>query len=155
VIFSAYAARIDRIRTQSPQLPFVSFAVGNGLAVRKAERLDALKISQMEAVERYAFNPPHPILEACVLKAPALIEQGLPRFAISGVALPADYPRHAKLELELDISATLKAIRDFNKRGEDQILRVGILPEGLSLDKIAPAEVFEALERVYRGLPRG
>ena len=153
IIFSTDAARLDRIRTQSPQLPFVSFAVGNGPVVTKSERLDALKISQMEALELYGFNPPYPILEARVLKAPAsLIELGLPRYAISGVALPPDYPRDASLELDLAISATLKAIRDFNNRGDDRIVWVGILPEGLSLDKIAPADVFEAFERIYRSL---
>jgi hypothetical protein len=153
VIFSTDAEFLDRLRAQSAELPFVSFALGNGPGVTKTERLDALKVSQMDAVERYGFSPPHPALEARVLKTPAnLVERGLPRYAISGVALPKDYPRNARAEFELAISATLKAIKEFNHRSEDQIVRVGIPPEALCLDKLAPAEVFQILERIYREL---
>jgi hypothetical protein len=150
VIFSTDADLIERLRSQSTRLPYLSYAVGNGPAVAKAEQLDALKVSQMDAVERYGFNPPHPALEARVLKTPAaLLERGLPRYAISGVALPKDYPRNPESELELVISATLKAVKEFNAKGEDQILRVGMLPESLSLDKLPPIEVFRALDRIY------
>jgi hypothetical protein len=153
VIFSTDAELIDRLCAESTRLPFLSFAVGDGLAVTKAERLDALKVSQMDAVERYRFNPPHPLLEARVLTTPPdLIQRGLPRYAISGVALPRDYQRNVKTELELDVSAMLKAIQGFNQRGEDQILRVGMLPDSLSLDKVAPAEAFQIVERIYSQL---
>lgn len=150
VIFSTDAEFIERLRSQSTRMPYVSYAVGNGPAVAKAEQLDALKVSQTDAVERYGFNPPHPVLEARVLKTPAtLVERGLPRYAISGVALPKDYSRNPGSELELVISAILKAVKQFNARGEDQILTVGMLPESLSLDKLSPPEVFEMLERIY------
>jgi hypothetical protein len=43
----------------------------------------------------------------------------------------------------------LTAIREFNDKGEDQILRVGMLPENLSLDKLPPTEVFQTLGRIY------
>ena len=152
VIFSTDAGLIDRLCAESTRLPFLSFAVGDGLAVTKAERLDALKVSQMDAVERYRFNPPHPLLEARVLTTPPdFIQRGLPRYAISGVALPRDYQLNVKAELELGVSAMLKVI-DFNQRGEDQILRVGMLPESLSLDKVAPAEAFQIVERIYSQL---
>jgi hypothetical protein len=151
IIFSTDAELIEKLRPQSSRLLYVSYAVGNGPAVSKSERLDALKVSQMEAVERYGFNPPHPLLEARVLKAPsALVERGLPRYAISGVALPKDYPRNPKSEMELVISAMLKAVKEFNERSEDQIFRIGMLPESLSLDKLPAAEVFGALERIDR-----
>jgi len=156
VIFSTDAEQIEKLRPQSAQLPYVGYAVGNGPMVTKAENLDALKINQMEAVERFGFNPPYPVLESRVLKTPvALLERGLPRYAISGVALPKDYPRDSLGELELVISAMLRAIKEFNDRGEDQILRVGILPERLSLDKLPPREVFQTLERIYGELIPG
>ena len=150
VIFSTDIELIERLRSQSTQLPYVSYAVGNGPTVTKTEQLDALKVSQMDAVERYGFNPPQPLFEARVLKAPTgLVERGLPKYAISGVALPGDYPRNARSELELVISAMLKAIKEFNGKGQDQILRIGLLPEQLSLEKLPPSEVFQMLERIY------
>jgi hypothetical protein len=150
IIFSPDGKLIERLRAQGERLPFVSFAVGDGPTVAKTRRLDALKISQMDAVERYGFNPPHPLLEAQVLKAPsALLQRGLPRYAVSGVALPDDYQRNISSEMELVISATLKAIAKFNATSQDQILRIGMLPESLSLDKLPAAEVFGALERIY------
>jgi hypothetical protein len=85
-----------------------------------------------------------------VLETPAsLLARGLPRYAISVVGLPEDYPRDALGELELAISAMPRAIKEFNDRGGDQILRVGILPERLSLDKLPSTVVFQPLERVY------
>lgn len=153
VIFSTDAELIKRLKSQSTQLSYVGYAVGNGPTVAKSEHLDALKVSQMDAVERYGFNPPHPMLEARVLKTPALLlERGLPKYAISGVALPKDYPRNARSELELVISAMLKAIKEFNARGEDQILRVGLLPDDIGLLEFPPAEVLQMLDRVYREL---
>lgn len=150
VIFSTDAEQIERLRSQSSHLPYVSYSVGNGPVVTKLARLDALKVSQMDAVQRYGFNPPHPLLEARVLKAPtALVERGLPRYAISGVALPEDYRRDTRSEMELVISAMLKAVRDFNAEGGDQIQRIGVLPEGLSLDKLPAPDVFETLDRIY------
>lgn len=150
VIFSTDADQIETLKPQSAQLPYVCYALGNGPTVTKAENLDALKVTQMEAVERFGFNPPHPVLESRVLKTPKpLLERGLPRYAISGVALPKDYPRNPRRELELVISAMLRAIREFNDQGEDQIVRVGMLPENLSLDKLSPTEVFQTLQRIY------
>jgi hypothetical protein len=150
VIFSTNAELIARLKSQCTQLPYVDYAVGDGPAVAKAEHLDALKVSQMDAVERYGFNPPHPLLEARVLKTPApLIERGLPRYAISGVALPKDFPRDPRSELELVISSTLIAVKEFNARGEDQILRVGILPETLGFLDFPAAEIFQTLDRIY------
>lgn len=154
VIFSTDAETIEMLRSVAKQLPYLSFAEGDGPTVTKAERLDALKVSQMDAVERYGFNPPHPFLEARVLKAPTnLVERGLPKYGISGVALPNHYSRRdIRAELELVISAMLKAVKEFNNTGGDQILRVGILPESLMLDKLPPTEVFQMLERIYEQL---
>lgn len=70
VILRTGAELIQRLRSEGKRLPYVSYAVGNGQNVTKSERLDAMKVSQMDAVERYGFDPPHPILEARVLKAP-------------------------------------------------------------------------------------
>ena len=150
VIFSTDAELIERLKPQSAQLSYVSYAVGDGPRVTQAESLDALKVTQMEAVERFGFNPPHPLLEARVLKTPSnLLDRGLPRYAISGVSLPKDYPRNPWSELELVISAMLKAIKEFNDRGKEQIVRVGLLPENLSLTKLPPTEVFQTLDRIY------
>ena len=150
VIFSKDVELMESLKAQSAKLSYISYAVGDGPTVTKAEQLDALKVSQMDAVERYGFNPPHPILEARVLKTPTtLLERGLPKYAISGVALPKDYPRNAQSELELVISAMLKAIQQFNSKGADQIVRVGMLPDDLSLNKLPPNDVFRTLERIY------
>ncbi len=151
VIFSKDAELVERLKSQSSQMPYVSYEVGEGPTFIKTLKLDALKVSLMESLERFGWNPPYPPFEARVLKAPsALLELGLPKYAISGVALPKDYPRNAQSELELVISAMLKAIQEFNKRGEDQIVRVGMLPDDLSLNKLLPTEVFQTLERIYR-----
>src|SRR5258708_28412399 len=150
VIFSKDAELIERLKPQSAQLPYVSYAVGDGPTVARAVKLDALKVSLMESLERFGWNPPYPPFEARVLKAPStLLEMGLPKYAISGVALRKDYPRNAQSELELVISAMLKAIQEFNKRGEDQIVRVGMLPDDLSLNKLPPTDLFQTLDRIY------
>lgn len=153
VIFSTTGEMIERLRSQSSHLPYVSYAIGTGPIVTKMACLDALKVSQMEAVQRYGFNPPHPLLEARVLKAPTdLIARGLPKYAISGVALPKDYRRDLRSEMELVISAMLKTVNDFNAEGGDQIQRVGMLPESLCLDKLPASEVFGTLDRIYKKL---
>jgi hypothetical protein len=153
VIFSKDAELIERLKSQSAHLPYVHYAVGDGLTVTKAEKLDALKVSLMMALERFGWNPPYPLFEARVLKTPpADVQRGMPRYGISGVALPKDYPRNVQSELELVIPAMLKAIQEFNKRGEDQIVRVGMLPDDLSLNKLPPTEVFQTLERIYGDL---
>jgi hypothetical protein len=72
VIFSTDAEQIETLKPQSTQLPYVCYALGNGPTVTKAENLDVLKVTQMEAVERFGFNPPHPVLESRVLKTPEL-----------------------------------------------------------------------------------
>lgn len=150
VIFSTDAKLIQELRSECKGLPQVNFAEGNGPTVSKRERLDALKVSQMDAVERYGFNPPHPLFEARILKTPTtLIDQGLPRYAISGVSLPKDFRRDVRRELELTISAMLSAVKKFNSKGGDQIRRVGVIPESLSLDKLSATEVFRTLERIY------
>ena len=151
VIFSTDSQLINKLRFEVERMPYIRLAEGDGPTVAATERLDALKVSQMDAVERYGFSPPHPTFEARVLKTPAaLIERGLPRYAISGVALPKDYPRDARSELELVISATLKAVKAFNSQNEDQILRVGVLPETLGLGRLPSAEAFGTLDRIYR-----
>jgi hypothetical protein len=150
VIFDTDAELIERLRSQSANQAYISYAVGNGPMVTKSANLDALKVSLMDALDRFGLNPPYPVGEARVLKTPLVeLRRGLPRYAISGVALPPNYNRDVRLELDLVISATLKAIKEFNARGEDQILRVGILPESLGLGKLPPAEVFETLDRIY------
>src|SRR5258708_24742940 len=150
VIFSKDAELIERLKPQSAQLPYGSYAVGDGPTVARAVKLDALKVSLMESLERFGWNPPYPPLEARVLKTPAtLIERGLPKYAVSGVALPKDHPRDPWFELEMVISAMLKAINEFNAEGADQIVRVGMLPDDLSLDKLPSAEVFQRFERIY------
>jgi hypothetical protein len=150
VIFSKDAELVERLKSQSTQMPYVSYEVGEGPTFIKTLKLDALKVSLMESLERFGWNPPYPPFEARVLKAPsALLELGLPKYAISGVALPKDHPRDPLFELEMVISATLKAIKEFNGEGQDQIVRVGMLPDDLSLNKLPPAEVFQRLERIY------
>jgi hypothetical protein len=154
VIFDTDAELIQQLKPQSAHLPYVHYAVGDGLTVTKAEKLDALKVSLMMALERFGWNPPYPPFQARVLKTPpADVQRGMPRYGISGVALPKDYPRDdPRRELEIGVSAMLKAVKEFNDRGEDQILRVGMLPENLSLDKLPPGEVFQMLERIYEEL---
>jgi hypothetical protein len=151
VIFDTDAELVERLRSQSANLPYISYAVGNGPMVTKSAGLDAIKVSLMESLDRFGFNPPYPEFEARVLKTPSPeVQRGLPRYAISGVALPNGYARNVRSELEIVISAMLKTIDEFNATGEDQILRVGILPESLSLNKLPPAEVFQTLDRIYR-----
>ncbi len=122
VIFDTDAELIQRLKPLSAHLPYVCYAVGDGLTVTKAEKLDALKVSLMMALEHFGWNPPYPLFEARVLKTPpADVQRGMPRYGISGVALPKDYPRDdPRRELEISVSAMLKAVKEFNSTGEDQ-----------------------------------
>ena len=150
-IFDTDKELIQQLKSQSAHMPYVRYAVGDGLTVTKAEKLDALKVTLMTALEHFGWNPPYPPFEACVLKTPSAdVARGMPRYGISGVALPKNYPRdNLRRELKIVISAMLKAVKRFNSSHEDQILRIGILPEELSLKRLPPAEVFQMLKRIY------
>src|SRR5258708_22969997 len=120
VIFSKDAELIERLKSQSTQMPYVSYEVGEGPTFIKTLKLDALKVSLMESPERFGWNPPYPPFEARVLRAPStLLEMGFPKYAISGVALRKDYPRNPQSELELVISAILRPIQELTQSGED------------------------------------
>src|SRR5690349_1527982 len=102
VIFDTNAELIQRLRSQSSDLPYVHYAVGNGPAVTTSANLDAMKVSLIDALERFGLKPPYPEYGARVLKTPLPeVQRGLPKYAISGVALPKDYVRNVRSELEI------------------------------------------------------
>ena len=85
VIFSTDAGLVENLKSLSKQLPYASYAIGDGPTVAMCAQLDALKVSLMESLERFGWNPPYPPFEARVLTTPStLLDRGLPKYAISG-----------------------------------------------------------------------
>src|SRR5712691_6347964 len=130
ILFGSDPAALERLKAFSEGMPYIGYEVGHGPQVAANARLDALWLTLMEAVELFGAAPPFPLYEARVLKTPhALLERRFPRYAVVGVAISQDDPKTPDWELRLVMSALLKAVREFNSRNEDQILRIGILPE--------------------------
>jgi hypothetical protein len=150
VVYDTNQELIERLKAQISIPPFVRYVLGSGLRATAEAKLDALKISWMSAVDRLGANPPFPIFEAIVIKTPsAEIQRGLPRYMIAGVAVPKNHIADPRGDLELVVSALLRSIREFNSKGEDEILRVGILPNDLCFDKLPDTEIFQIIERIY------
>jgi hypothetical protein len=150
VVFSTNRKLIEQLKAYAPQLPFLRYVWGDGPKATAEAALDAIWVSPMAAVDRFGANPPFPLFQAVVIKTPSSeVKRGLPRYGIAGVAVPKDHPQDPLRDLEIKVSALLKAIQDFNKKGEDRILRVGLLPGDLGMDKLAPATAFQIIDRIY------
>ncbi len=148
VVFDTDEGRIERLRS-GIRLPFLSFAIGNGPMVAKAERLDAMWLTPMQA-ERYGASPPFPLHRAQLMPTPMKeIEKGLPPFAVVGVAISPDDPTDPSWQLSLVVKAMALVIRDTQNDETRPISRVGMLPEHLLLNKLRADEASTIIERAY------
>ncbi len=77
------------------------------------------------------------------------VQQGLPRYAIVGIATSKCDPTTPEYNIRLITSALLKAIKNFNSEGRDPVSRVGLQPDDLELKKIAPETAFRIIREVY------
>jgi len=104
----------------------------------------------MAGVELFGATPPFPLYEAQVLETPpAQLQRGMPKYGVVGVATSEEDPKTPEHNLRLVLSALLKAVKVFNLRNTDQIVRVGILPDHLDLLRLDPAEAFRIVREVY------
>ena len=150
VFFSSDSAFLEKLKPFSAELPYISYEVGNGPHVTAKAGLDALWATLMAGVELFGAEPPFPLYEARVLETPrAQLLRGMPRHGVVGVAVSKDDPKTPEYNLRLVLSALLKAVKDFNSRGTDQVFRVGILPDDLELKKLDPSTAFKIIREVY------
>ena len=73
----------------------------------------------------------------------------MPKYGVVGVATSEDDPKTPEYNLRVALSALLRAVNDFNSRGKDRIVRVGILPDDLGLKKLDPTDAFRIIREVY------
>jgi hypothetical protein len=132
------------------ELPYIHYEVGHGPQVTKRVQLDALWATIMLAVELFGENPPFPLHQARVRKTSSLLlQQGLPRYYVAGVAKSKTDPTTPEYDLRLVTSALLKAVGDFNSQNQDKIVRIGIQPADLALGKLNPEAAFKIIREEY------
>jgi hypothetical protein len=150
VVFSPDSALVNHLKTFSADLPFLSFEVGHGPQVTERAKLDALWATPMVGIELFGAAPPFPLHEARVVETPPVqIQSGLPRHGIVGVAVSANDPKAPDFNLRLVLSALLSAVKEFNARNSEQIVRVGVLPEDLELTRLDSSTAFKIIRDVY------
>jgi|SRR5277367_5532075 len=150
VLFGSDFALLESLKPFSAGLPYISYEVGYGPQVTARTHLDAMWATPMMGVEIFGANPPFPLHEAQVLTTPDIqIKQGMPRYGVVGVAVAQDEVRTPEDDLRLVMSALLDAIKRFNSRNADQIVKIGILPEDLALGKLEPGKAFQIIQEVY------
>jgi hypothetical protein len=150
ILFSTDSAFLERLSPTSASLPYISYIVGSGPQVTVAARLDALWATLMVGAELFGAVPPFPLNEAQVLQTPLeQLKRGMPKYGIVGVAVSKDEIKQPEHNLRLVLSALLRAVKDFNSRNTDQIVRVGILPDDLELKKLDSDKAFKIIHEVY------
>jgi len=150
ILFGSEPAALEELKPFSATLPYVDYEVGYGPQVVAKAHLDAFWVTLMGAVELFGAAPPFPLHRAQVLQTPPVqLAKGFPRYGIAGVAVPQGAPRTPEGDLRLVISALLEAVQGFNSQNEDQILRVGILPDDLELKRLKPETAFKIIREVY------
>jgi hypothetical protein len=139
VFYGTDSALLERLRLLSADMPYVSYEGGIGRDVTAKAQLDAIWSGLMAAVELFGLTPPFPLHEAVVLKVPeAQVARGFPKYSVAGVAVSPNDPKTPEYSLRLTLSALLRAIGEFNSRNQEQIARIGILPDDLQLQKLRP-----------------
>lgn len=139
VFYGTDAALLETLRLCSADMPYVAYQVGTGREVTRTAHLDAIWSGLMGAVELFGLTPPFPLHEAVVLKVPKhQVDRGFPKYSVAGVAVSADDPKTPEYDVRLTISALLRAIGEFNSRNQEQIARIGILPDDIQLRRLRP-----------------
>lgn len=153
VLFSSDIAALEKLKPYSEGMNYISYEVGYGPEVAGKAKLDAFWVSLMGGIELFAAAPPFPLHEARVLPTPITqVEKGFPRYGIVGVATSPTDSKSPEYNLRLITSALLKAIGEFNhSHSQDQIARVGILPDDLALNKMDASAAFKIIREVYEG----
>ncbi len=150
ILFSPDYAILETLRQFSEDLPYIEYEGGYGPEVVEKARLDAIWATPMMAVELFGANPPFPVHEARVLRTSAsALRRGMPKYAVVGVATTAKDPKTPEFNLRLVLSALLRAVKDFNLQHDDQIIRIGILPENLALIELDPRKAINIVREVY------
>jgi hypothetical protein len=151
VLYGTNSHLLETLRQLSTELSYIEYEPGFGPNVVSKANLDALWATPMAAVELFGATPPFPLHEACVLKTPpAQIQRGMPPHVIVGVATAEEDPTNSEFSLRLVLSAALRAVCKFNAEHEEQIRRVGILPEDLGLTQLDdPRDAIRIIRQVY------
>jgi hypothetical protein len=150
VFYGSDTALLAELKALSTNMPYVSYEIGTGTEVTARAKLDALWASLMAAVELFGLNPPFPLHEAIVLRTPKKqVEHGFPRYGVAGVAASPDDPKTPEYCLRLKVGALLRAVQDFNSEHDNQIARIGILPEDLLLQKLRPQSALGIIREAY------
>jgi len=150
ILFSPDSTLLEKLKPHSAALPYINYEVGYGPQVAAKAHLDAFWATLMGAVELFGAVPPFPLHQARVLRTPsAQLEKGFPRYGVVGVAVSQNDPKAPEYNLRLVVSALLKAVKDFNDQNQDQILRIGILPDDLELKRLEPKMAFQIVREVY------
>jgi hypothetical protein len=150
ILYGSDTALLEKLKLHSSELPYISYEAGYGPQVTAKAHLDALWVTLMGAVELFGVAPPFPLHQARVMRTPAVqLEKGFPRYGVVGVAVSQNDPKTAEYNLRLVLSALLQAVKDFNSQAQDQILRIGILPDDLELKKLDIKAAFGIVRELY------
>jgi hypothetical protein len=151
IFFGSDSALLERLKSFSDELPYVNFEAGLGPDVVVKAQLDAFWATPMIGLELFGANPPFPIHEARVVKTPLVqrTQRGLPRYGIIGVSLADNDAKLPEYRLRLALSSLLEAVVQFNSENQEQIVRVGVLPEDFELKKLDPAVALKIIREVY------
>jgi hypothetical protein len=150
ILFGTDSRLLEELKLSSAKMPYISYEVGHGPQVTERADIDAFWATPMVGTELFGANPPFPLHEAQVYKTPAAqLQRGFPRYGIVGVAISPNDPQTPEWNLRLVLTTLLKAVEAFNSKNKDQITRVGILPEDLSLKTLDPAIAFQLIRELY------
>ncbi len=150
ILFSSDSALLEKLKPFSEGLPYIGYEVGYGPSVTEKAHLDAFWATLMSGVELFGAVPPFPLHEARVLKTPPTqLQRGFPKYGVVGVAVSQDDPKTPEYNVRLVLSSLLNAIKEFNSKNADQILRIGILPDDLELKRLDPVSAFKIIAEVY------
>lgn len=140
----------ESLAAYKSELPFVRFEIGKLPHVTHVAALDASWTTPMGALELYGINPPFPLHEARVHRTPETkLKKGHPRYLVVGVATSLSDPRTPEFNINIVLSALLRAVDEFNGRSSDKIKRIGILPEQLDLRRLDPPVAARLLREAY------
>jgi hypothetical protein len=152
VLFSTDPEQVSSLKKRFSLSGNIHVACGTGPEIGKQFHLDALWMTPMQA-SYFGVAQVLPFGQAAIFPMPAdKVAKGLPRLMIVGVALTPErhYPR--SYEVRIPAEALASAIADYNGKHDQRILRVGSVPENLSIESADSAEAIQAVQQAFSGL---
>lgn len=154
VVYGSNTALLSRFKESVSELPYLDAESGFGPEVTRKASLDAMWATPAAGAELFGASPPFAPHQARVFQSPApTLARGLPRYGVVGVMTSPNDPKTPEFQLQLIVSALLRAIEDFNAGTSDKIRSVGILAQDLLLNKMEMPGAIDIIRRAFEDTP--